>query len=62
MGIYVIDDGKVSYVQHEGTYEKEITKGDVTLDVVTITKIADLSDIDLTLPEAKALPVENKEN
>ena len=62
MGIYVIDDGKVSYVQHEGTYEKEITKGDVTLDVVTITKIADLSDIDLALPEAKALPVENKEN
>ena len=62
MGIYVIDDGKVSYVQHEGTYEKEITKGDVTLDVVTITNIAELSDIDLALPEAKALPVENKEN
>ena len=62
MGIYVIDGGKVSYVQHEGTYEKEITKGDVTLDVVTITKIADLSGIDLALPETKALPVENKEN
>ena len=62
MGIYVIDDGKVSYVQHEGTYKGEITKGGVTLDVVTITKIADLLGIDLALPETKALPVENKEN
>jgi hypothetical protein len=60
MGIYVIDDGKVSYVQHEGNYEKEITKGGITLDVVTITKIAELTGIDLALPTPKAIP--NKED
>jgi phenolic acid decarboxylase len=61
MALYVIEDDKVSYIQHEGTYAGEITT-DATLDIVTITKIAEINKIQITLPEAKALPVENKEN
>lgn len=53
MAIYTIEDGVVTYAQKEGTYAGEVTKGGVTLNVVTFRKIAELvgrTDIDIILP------------
>ena len=53
MAIYTIEDGVVTYAQKEGTYADEVTKGGVTLNVVTFRKIAELvgrTDIDIILP------------
>ena len=60
MALYVIEDDKVSYIQHEGTYAGEITK-DATLDIVTITKIAEINNIQITLPQPALVPAGNDE-
>jgi hypothetical protein len=67
MSLYVIDDGKVSYVQHKGQGEYAGTvlneAKTTALDIVTIQNIANLTGIDLKLPEPTvAIPAENKEN
>lgn len=63
MGLYVIEDGKVSYIQHKGQdeYAGTVTKGETTLDVVTITKIAELQGVQLPFI-VPTEPVEIKEN
>ena len=60
IALYVADENGVSFVQHEGTYAGEVTKGEVTLDTVTITKIAELTDV--TLPFVVPTPSGNEEN
>ena len=60
MALYVIEDDNVTYIQHEGTYAGEITK-DATLDIVTITKIAEIKGIQITLPEPALVPAGNDE-
>jgi hypothetical protein len=64
MALYVVDGKGVSYIQHkgQGPYADEVKSAGVALDVVTISNIATLTGKNLQLPEAKALPVENKEN
>ena len=47
MSLYVVDDKGISYVQRDGNYASEIKRGDVTLDTVTILKIAELCEVDL---------------
>ena len=44
-GSYVADADGISYIQHEGTYAGTVTKGDATLDVVNITKIAEIVNV-----------------
>jgi hypothetical protein len=63
MGLYVIDDGKVSYIQHKGEseYSGTVEKGETTLDVVTIVKIAELSGVELPFV-VPTQPAEIKEN
>lgn len=48
MALYVVDKDGISFIQREGSYAGEVTKGKVTLDTVTILKIAELCDV--TLP------------
>ena len=48
MALYVVDANGVSYIQNDGTYAGEVTRGGVTLDVVTISKIAEITGV--TLP------------
>ncbi len=57
MSLYVIDADGISYIQHEGTYAGTVTKGDATLDIVTIAKIAEINNI--TLPFV--VPTQSKE-
>lgn len=47
ISLYIVDADGITYVQHEGSYVSEVTKGDVTLDVVTISKIADIVNVKL---------------
>lgn len=60
IALYVADENGVSFVQHEGTYAGEVTKGESTLDIVTISKIAELTDV--TLPFVVPTPSGNEEN
>lgn len=60
IALYVIDENGVSFVQHEGTYAGEVTKGESTLDIVTISKIAELTNV--TLPFVVPTPSGNEEN
>ncbi len=60
IALYVTDENGVSFVQHEGTYAGEVTKGESTLDIVTISKIAELTNV--TLPFVVPTPSENEEN
>jgi hypothetical protein len=64
MGLYVIDDGKVSYIQHKGEseYSGTVKKGETTLDVVTIVKIAELQKVTLPFMPPANVPTGNKEN
>ena len=48
IALYVVDEDGISYVQHSGTYAGTVTKGEKTLDIVTISKIAEL--VGVTLP------------
>ena len=45
MALYVADADGISYIQHKGTYAGTVTKGDATLDVVNITKIAEIVNV-----------------
>ncbi len=47
LALYVVDGDGITYIQYDGEYAGEVTKGDVTLDVVTITKIADIVNVKL---------------
>lgn len=60
IALYVIDENGVSFVQHEGTYAGEVTKGESTLDIVTISKIAELTNV--TLPFVVPTPSGTEEN
>jgi hypothetical protein len=60
IALYVTDENGVSFVQHEGTYAGEVTKGESTLDIVTISKIAELTNV--TLPFVVPTPSGNEEN
>ena len=64
MGLYVIDDGKVSYIQHKGEseYSGTVKKGETTLDVVTIVKIAELQKVTLPFMPPANVPTGNEEN
>ena len=64
MGLYVIDDGKVSYIQHKGEseYAGTVEKGETTLDVVTIVKIAELQKVTLPFTVPANVPTGNEEN
>ena len=64
MGLYVIDDGKVSYIQHKGqdAYAGTVKKGETTLDVVTIVKIAELQKVTLPFTVPANVPTGNEEN
>jgi hypothetical protein len=60
IALYVAEENGVSFVQHEGTYAGEVTKGESTLDIVTISKIAELTNV--TLPFVVPTPSGNEEN
>jgi hypothetical protein len=64
MGLYVIDDGKVSYIQHKGQseYAGTVKKGETVLDVVTIVKIAELEKVELPFTVPASVPTGNEEN
>lgn len=62
MALYVIDDGNVSYIQHNGTYDGTVEKGDTALDVVTISKIATLTNTTLPFVTPTPAPTGDEEN
>ena len=61
MALYVVDENGVSYVQKDGDYAGTVKKGETTLDVVTIVKIAELSEVELPFV-VPTQPAEIKEN
>ena len=48
MAIYVADENGIVYIQHDGAYAGTVAKDDATLDIVTISKIAEITGV--TLP------------
>lgn len=61
MSLYVVDENGIYYIQNDGTYAGTVTKGDVTLDIVTIVKIADIVGVQLPFV-VPSTPSEIKEN
>ena len=65
MALYVIDEeGNLSYIQHEAAEGVEYAgsvKKDVTLDIVTITNIAEINKIQIALPQPALVPTGNDE-
>jgi hypothetical protein len=62
MSLYVVDKEGISYIQKAGNYETTVTKGETTLDVVTIVKIAELQKVTLPFIAPANVPTGNEEN
>lgn len=64
MALYVIEGDNVTYIQHEAAEGVEYAgsvKKDATLDIVTITNIAEINKIKITLPQPAVVPAGNDE-
>jgi hypothetical protein len=62
MALYVVDDNGIHYIQREGSYVGTVTKGETTLDIVTISKIAEINEVTLPFIVPSNQPTGNEEN
>ena len=62
MALYVVDDDGIQYIQREGSYVGTVTKGETTLDIVTISKIAEINEVTLPFIVPSNQPTGNEEN